>query len=69
MVYGKCAKGLHPLNRSKLSKKHKIRRMKFKKLYEDNKWWDDWKSQLHWNNIEWVNPKTLIERDKTYSVS
>ena len=21
MVYGKCAKGLHPLNRSKLSKK------------------------------------------------
>ena len=44
--------------------------MKFKKkLYEANKWWNDWKSQLHWNKVEWTNPKYLNKSDKTYSVS
>ena len=41
MVHGKSAKGLSPLRRSTLSKKHKIRRMRFKKLYEANKWWNE----------------------------
>ena len=40
------------LKRPKLSKKHKRRRMKFKKLYEDNSYWNDWKFQLHWHKIE-----------------
>ena len=43
--------------------------MKYKKRYEANKWWNDWKFQLHWNNLEWANPKTLIKRDKPYSAS
>ena len=40
-----------------------------RKLYEDNKWWNDWKLQLHWNKLEWLHPKTLIKRDKPYSTS
>ena len=50
----KNAKGLPQLKRSKISKKHKIRRMKLIKLYEADKWWNDWKFQLHWKNLQWV---------------
>ena len=66
----KSSKGLTLLKISKLSKDHKTSIMKFKKkIYEANKLWNDWKSQLHWNKLEWVDPKTLIKRDKPYSVS
>ena len=34
-----------------------------KNIYEAVNWWNDWKFQLHWNKLEWVNPKTLIKRD------
>ena len=50
-------------------KQNKRIRMKFKKLYEANKWWNDWKFQLHRNKLELVDPKYLIKRDKPYSVS
>ena len=40
--------------------------MKLKKLYEANKWWNYWRFQLHWNKLEWVDPETLIKRDKHY---
>ena len=67
---GKSAKGLPSLKRSKLSKNHKRSRMELKKkLYEANKWWNDWSFQLHRNKLEWVDPKNLIKRDKPYSVS
>ena len=32
-------------------------------------WWNDWKFQLHWNMLEWVDPKTTPKRIKAYSVS
>ena len=64
MVYVKSAKELPPLKRSKLSKKSQEKQDK----YEANKWWNDWGFQLHWNKFEWVDPKTLIKRDKPYSV-
>ena len=38
--------------------------MKLKKLYEDNKWWNDWKFQLHWNNLEWLDPRTLYQNEQ-----
>ena len=66
----KSAKGIPPLRRTKLSKNHKKGRTKFKKkLYESNKWWNDWKFQLHWHKLEWVDPKSTPKRDKPYSVS
>ena len=40
--------------------------MKFKKIYEANKWWNDWKFQLHWNNTEWVNPRSLAKMNKPF---
>ena len=36
--------------------------MKLEKLYEANKWWNDWKFQLNWNKHEWVNPRSKIIR-------
>ena len=32
-------------------------------------WWNDWKFQLHWNTLEWVDPKTTPKRVKPFSVS
>ena len=58
MVYEKSAKGLPPLRRTKLSKKTQEKKDEIqKKMYESNKWWNDCKFQLHWNKLEWVNPK------------
>ena len=60
MVYGKSYKGIPPLRRTKLSKKAQENQYEIqKKLYEAHKWWNAWKFQLHWNNLEWVNPKYL----------
>ena len=41
----------------------------YQKLYEPNRWWNDWKSQLHWNKLEWVDPKYNPKRFKPYSFS
>ena len=66
---GESDKGLPPLRRSKLSKKSQDKEDEIKKLYEDNKWWNDWKLQLHWHKLEWVNPRSQTKRNKSYSVS
>ena len=65
----KSDKGLLPLNISKLNKKHKITRMKLFLLYEANTWWNDCRFQLHWNNLEWFNPRSLTKRNKPFAVS
>ena len=66
----KIARGLTPLKRKKLIKKSEERKDYIqKKLYEYNRWWNDWKFQLHWKNIEWVDPKSTPKRVKPYSVS
>ena len=44
-------------------------RMKLKNIYEDKKWWNDWKLQFHWNKLEWINPRSKIKRKQPYSVS
>ena len=61
--------GLPPLKRSKLGKNHKIGRMKLKKVYEDNKLWNDRNFQLHWHKLEWVNQISKSKWNKSYSVS
>ena len=38
-------------------------------MYEYNRWWNDWKYQLHWNKLEWVDPKSTPKRVKPYLVS
>ena len=70
MVYGKSARGLTPLKRKKLSKKaQEIQDEIQKKLYEANRWWNDWIFQLHCNNIGWVDPKYNPKIVKPFSVS
>ena len=66
----KSAGGLPPWKRTKLSKKAQERQDYIqKKLYEANRWWNDSKLQLHWNKIEWVDPKSTPKRVKPFSVS
>ena len=58
------------MKRTKLIKKAQERQNYIqKKLYEYNRWWNDWKIQLHWNNLEWVDPKSTPKRVKPFSVS
>ena len=66
----KSARGLPPLKRTKLSKKAQERQDVIqKKLYKANRWWNDWKSQLQWNKLEWVDLKSNPKRVKPFSVS
>ena len=37
--------------------------------FQSNRWWNDWKFQLHWNMLEWVDPKSTPNRVKLFSVS
>ena len=66
----KCERGLTPLKRTRPGKKAQDRHdFILKKLYESNRWWNDWRFQLHWNKLEWVDPKSTPKRVKPYSVS
>ena len=59
----KCAKGLPPLKRAKLSKKSQEKHDIIKdKLYESDRWWNYWKFKLHWNMLEWVDPKSTPKK-------
>ena len=70
MLYGKSDRGIPPLKRTKLSKKSQERQDEIQnKLYEVNRWWNDLKSQLHWNKLEWVGPKSNPKIFKHFSVS
>ena len=35
----------------------------------ENQSWNDWIFQIHWNKLEWVNPKSLIEGKNPFCVS
>ena len=40
-----------------------------RKLNEDNQACNDWKFQIHWNKIEWVNLRIHDERKNPFCVS
>ena len=66
----KCAKVLPPLKRTKLSKKAQKRDDLIKKKhFQSNRWWNYWIFQLHWNMLEWVDPKSTPKIVKPFSVS
>ena len=59
MLFEKCETGLTLLKRTKLSKQAQEKHdLVLKKLNESNRWWNDWKFQLYWNMLEWVDPKS-----------
>ena len=67
----KHAKGIPPLKRNTLGTKTQQKYDEIKsKLYDDNRWWNDWKFQLHWHMLEWVSPtSTKNQRKMPYYVS
>ena len=66
----KMTKGLPTIR-----KKHKVRRHKRKndkikpKLHTANRNWNDCKFQLHYNKLEWVDPRSRILIKEPYSTS
>ena len=67
---GKGARGLPQLKRTKLSKKARESQIVIqKKIYEANRWWYDYKSQLNWNKLYWVYPKSNPRILHPFSVS
>ena len=67
----KHAKGIPPLKINTLGKKAQQKHDEIKsKLYDANRWWNDWKFQLHWHMLQWVSPtSTKNPRNMPYSVS
>ena len=59
----KLGQKLSQLWKSKLRKKFQKEEDKIKRrLTEANQEWNDWKFQIHWNILEWVNPRSRDER-------
>ena len=58
------------MKRTKLGKKaQKSQDLIKNELFKSNMWWNDWKLQLHWNMLEWVNTKSTTKLVKPFSVS
>ena len=58
------SQNLPPLKENKLSKKSQKEEDKIKRrLTETNEEWNYWKFQIHWNKLEWVNPRSHDERN------
>ena len=59
----KLGQNIPPLKKRKLSKKPQRKEDKIKRrLTEANQEWNDWKFQIHWNKLSWVNPMSRDER-------
>ena len=53
---------LPPLKKQKLSKKAQEKEDEIKiNMKMENQSWNDWKFQIHWNKLEWLNPRSRIE--------
>ena len=61
---------LPPLKKRKLTKKPQEKEDEIKiKLQTANQNWNYWKFQIHWNKLEWVNPRNHNEQKIPFSVS
>ena len=59
----KLSQNIPSLEKSKLSKRSQKEEDEInKRLTDANQMWNDWKFQIYWNKIEWVNPKSRDER-------
>ena len=66
----KLVQKLSPLKKTRLSKKSQKEEDEVKKkLTEDNQYWNDWKFQIHWNELGCVNPRNRNERKNPFCVS
>ena len=65
----KLVQKIPPLKKRKSSKKKEEENEIKRKLTEANQAWHDWKFQIHWNKLEWVNPRSHDERKNPFCVS
>ena len=66
----KVLQKIPPLKNSKSSKKRQEEEDKTKKkLTEANQEWCDCNFQIHWNKLEWLNPRNRDERKNPFCVS
>ena len=66
----KLSEKLPPLKKSKLSKKSQEKEDEIKRnLQASNQYWNDWKFHIHWNKLEWVNPRYNNELKNHFFVS
>ena len=64
----KMSKKLPPLGKQKLSKKAQDKYDRIKRnLQTSNSNWNDWKFQIHWNMLDWVNPRSKIVRKNLFN--
>ena len=70
LVCGKIESDATTTKEKEIMQKEKIREDKIKKrLTEANQECCDRNSQIHWNKLEWVNPRSRDERKNAFCVS
>ena len=50
------------------TKSHEKEDERKRNLQMSNKSWNDWKFQIHWNKVEWVNRISFIEGNNLFCV-
>ena len=61
---------LPPLKKRKLIKKAQYKEDGIRRyLQRSHKSWNDWIFKMHWNKLEWVNPRSCIEEKNKFCVS
>ena len=66
----KIIQNLPPLNIRKLSKKSHEKEDEIKrKLHKANQYFNFWKYQIHWNKLEWVNPRSRYKQKNPFFAS
>ena len=70
LVYEKLNENLPPLKKIKPREKSQEKEYEIKrKLQTDNQNCNDQKFQIHWNKLEWENPRNCNEQKNPYCVS
>ena len=65
----KLGQNLPPLKKRKLSNNKKEEENKInRRLTGENQEWCVWKFQIHWNKLEWVNPRSCDEIKNSFCV-
>ena len=70
MLHETINEKLPPRKKLKLIKKAKEKEDEIKiNLQMENQSWNDWNFQIHWNELEWENPRSRIEGKNPFLVS
>ena len=66
MLHEKINKKLPPLKKQQQRKISQDKEDKIERnLQMSNQTWNVWKFQIHWNKLEWVNPRNISERKES----